>query len=427
MSAHSLAGPPDRPCSHERLAPGHAATGRYRGQEHDAPWLRRRLDEHEPEREDAVLATCCIPGFQLACARIAAIRYTQLVQQNLDLDQCKPVVKAAMKTVGTQPDIGQLKAIHAYTDGSFAATGPSRLSAAGWATAIIGQDWDDNYHFYGWMAASLEHDRDLVDANGPLSNNVAECLAIIWTMIWALSLNPGIELAVHSDSQYAIDIAVGGPTHETNALVTKVLSGITLATRARNNLSFHHVHSHEMHPWNELADDLANHAAIHDWRCSAPTVTTILGMIDASEVVTTGPTEWLFLAFADKMTNKAYPDLVGNLLMVTKPGPAKFPDEIFRPAVPPSRPLQALKKSELTIATFNAMTLTYDKAKTQHDGLLQPRKLHAPQRQFAEKGADIVAVQESRSPTQSTFATTNYVCVSAQQPPAPGRAGANCG
>ena len=118
MSAHNVAGPPERPRSHARQATGHAAiTGRYRGQEHDAPWLRRRLDEHEPEREDAVLATCCIPGFQLACARIAAIRYTQLVQQNLDLAHCKPVVKAAMKTVGTQPDIGQLKAIHAYTDG----------------------------------------------------------------------------------------------------------------------------------------------------------------------------------------------------------------------------------------------------------------------------------------------------------------------
>jgi len=74
--------------------------------------------------------------------------------------------------------------------------------------------------------------------------------------------------------------------------------------------------------------------------------------------------------------------------MVSKPGPAQFPDEIFRPALPPSRPLQALRESTLTIATFNEMTLTYDKAKTQHEGLLQPRKLHALQRQILGKGAD---------------------------------------
>ena len=354
-----------------------------------------------------------MPGFHAACARIAALRYSDFLNLQADPKNLKTVVRAALRTTPSSRLGPSHRKIHAYTDGSFKALVPDGSHTAAWAIAVLGEDEQGNFSFLGWNASSLETERDLVDANGEPSNNVAECIAIIWACVWVLTIDPDIIVNIHYDSKCSIDIAEGGPTAKGNVLISRVLSGLAHAVRARSALAVHHVHSHELRPWNELADQLATRAATQNSRCACPPLSHVLGLSSPQGVISTGPSEWLFLAFANQQLRKAYPNIQNDEFLIMKPKPSLYPSEISRPAVdPPGQPRAARphRRSEIVLATFNVMTLDYDRH-SRHEGLVVPKKMVAMQKQLFEKNADIIAIQESRCPRESTFSTEMYLCV----------------
>ncbi len=124
-----------------------------------------------------------------------------------------------------------MKSIHAFTDGSFklVADGPPAL---GWSTVIIAEKCNGDLAFVGWFAAEAGHDSELVSANGIQYNNVAEVLAIVWTLVWSLSAPVKFDLHVHTDSTFALQVAADGPSLGSDGILTRILAGLAQATRA---------------------------------------------------------------------------------------------------------------------------------------------------------------------------------------------------
>ena len=159
-----------------------------------------------------------------------------------------------------------MASMHIYTDGSYQAQ-----QGAGFAVAIAAKHTNGSYSFQGAFAGNLDADAELCVANGPVSNNVAEVFAVTWVLI-AAAIRPGTyDIVIHPDSTTAMGAALAGPASTLNALVAAIANGLHHFVGEGRRVLYEHIHGHIGHPWNELADCLADAAAlkaIPDFNCS---------------------------------------------------------------------------------------------------------------------------------------------------------------
>jgi hypothetical protein len=102
----------------------------------------------------------------------------------------------------------------------------------------LAEDRPRGIHFIGWIAASEAHDAALLEANGRATNNVAESLVISWTHAWSLASKVAFELHIHTDSTCAMQVAHLGPSMHHSTLVSNVLAGLAVATKAHRSLTY---------------------------------------------------------------------------------------------------------------------------------------------------------------------------------------------
>ena len=88
----------------------------------------------------------------------------------------------------------------------------------------------------------------------------AQVWAVMWVMQYFSSLN-GPHVVILFDSCYAAAIATAKATPRIHLRLAAILSGLVMALQEQTRVSFHHIKSHDGHPWNELADAGASAAS----------------------------------------------------------------------------------------------------------------------------------------------------------------------
>ncbi len=379
-----------------------------------------RADPGEATRETHGMAVSCrIPGFQNMVGRIAAATFCPFVRLDVDGVDIHPAAKVAMGMLPLWPWFLEMPAagschhsfarVHVYTDGSFICRADGS-KGIGWAVVLLVEAGDGALAFAGHFRAGRSLDRGLIDASGVADNNTAERLAIAWATLWAIANVPTAAVHIHSDSQIALSEAQYGPTIQGDSPLAQVVAGLNTALRARNEVVYFHVHSHEWQPWNELADSLAKSAALTDFLPDMPSLQQILDL-GPSEAIVVDHVAWLFLTMLPADRARAYPTVQGDALVTPIAVGSRRPEALLRPAHAPRRHGNGSTTQRIGLASHNVLTLDYSNLVEIAEGLMVPRKLAALQAQYVDRHIDIIGVQEGRSPRNTSFITKHYVCL----------------
>ena len=103
---------------------------------------------------------------------------------------------------------------------------------------------------------------NFISKSGAATNNAAEIAAITYAIAIAMSTPPHIPVSITSDSQLAIDLALGQCSGNATAPAQAILRPLWRALSASRDAQLLHIPSHIGHPWNELADAVAHSASL---------------------------------------------------------------------------------------------------------------------------------------------------------------------
>ena len=90
------------------------------------------------------------------------------------------------------------------------------------------------------------------------SNNTAELTAIAEALRWLLIEGGNRSAIIHTDSQYAGNLATGNWKAKANKELVGTVQKLWQEVSALRELKWSHVRAHRGHRWNERADHLAN-------------------------------------------------------------------------------------------------------------------------------------------------------------------------
>ena len=90
------------------------------------------------------------------------------------------------------------------------------------------------------------------------SNNTAELTAIAEALRWLLIEGGNRSAIIHTDSQYAGNLATGNWKAKANKELVATVQKLWQEVGALRELRWSHVRAHRGHRWNERADHLAN-------------------------------------------------------------------------------------------------------------------------------------------------------------------------
>ena len=304
----------------------------------DQAWAARSLARSGAHAE---LARCPMPGFQRMVAHIAAVVFCPLFQPDYDeaLPHAAALIGFHLLSTLAWPllaDMG-MRTIHAFMDGSYtsgaatwasgALAGTASAHALGWSSVIIffADHADGALAIAGRSAAGVHHDLELAAAFGVLSNNnynnnnyhllyinnVAEALALLWTLGSAPRSGVPFALQVHNDSMLALSFAADGPLFTSDTFIHGVLAYFVQAARCACGLALALVHIHVL----------------------------------------------------DAIARSAYLDLSDDHLIFAFTVVTSHLVEVLRPVCAKSAPLRGHQKLQLVLVTFNVMTLNYNNTK----------------------------------------------------------------
>ena len=154
------------------------------------------------------------------------------------------------------------KTIYLSVDGT---GGVASNGIAAWSFSVIAEFQDGAQAFGGFMSGlvGLSESQHWIGADSKSAGS-AEMSAQVWAVMWVMqyfsSLN-GPHVVILFDSCYAAAIATAKATPRIQLRLAAILSGLAMALQEQTRVSFHHIKSHDGHPWNELADAGANAAS----------------------------------------------------------------------------------------------------------------------------------------------------------------------
>ncbi len=157
--------------------------------------------------------------------------------------------------------------VHVYLDG----TGGSGDLPSAWAFVCFEScdshdaspvSLDRPFHFLGFACGRVVCDptcREYVGVDSA-DSNAAEMSARIWASLWAMQA--GYRHVVFAyDSCFAAGVAKAMYNPSVHRAAARVSSALWHVLTTICSASDFHVHSHQGHPWNEMADALATHAS----------------------------------------------------------------------------------------------------------------------------------------------------------------------
>ena len=198
------------------------------------------------------------------------------------------------------------------------------------------------------------------------TNNQAEIVGASWALLWTLRADPVVEVVIHPDSRLAMDLAVGQARAVSDGSgigldsPAAVLRSLALVAEQRHTVRFEHIYGHTGHPWNELADSLADVAARSDLQ---PPPALVLPCLTG----TREEMEWEWLREASVAARAQYPDLLEGFLVDDAPLEPPSTDPLRVPAarahstpaqqVPVQAPGEARATTRLRVVSYNVFTL----------------------------------------------------------------------
>ncbi|CAK0845571.1 unnamed protein product [Prorocentrum cordatum] len=273
---------------------------------------------------------------------------------------------------------------HIYTDGSY--NGIPHTAA--WAVVIV-DEYDDGrnsrgpFGFRGFIAGKVTETLDDMVNNEKVTAYTAELTAVLWALMWALGQDTDAPIEITPDALNVINLAKGEAqchVHPRLGAAIRTLAGLLQQARPTQ---WHHINSHIGHPWNELADGIADQASASD--LMDPNIAAVQAIAHNKFL------SWEWLRSEPDAVKAAYPPLRNKDFIIEATQPQAAPGAIQRPI------------STTTIkADLNVNLCTYN---------CRSLKVTHLAAQFADMGLHVVALQE----TQSEGDVRNvgeYVCYS---------------
>ncbi|CAK0844866.1 unnamed protein product, partial [Prorocentrum cordatum] len=148
--------------------------------------------------------------------------------------------------------------LHIYTDGSY---GSAPETAAG-SVVVVDEHSADSprrgpFGFRGYLAWKVvESTADLVRQQKATAYT-AELTAALWALMWVLSQDITTPVEVTPDALNVINLACGAAQCHVHLQLGFAIRALPGLLAQQGQLAWHHINSHIGHPWNELADGVA--------------------------------------------------------------------------------------------------------------------------------------------------------------------------
>ena len=314
---------------------------------------------------------------------------------------------------GCPRELPCITAMQIFTDGSY------NGQWASWAFAAI-DTTADVPHLHGWAAGRVAvHDSEpgFVGAHShtPLSG---EQTALLWAIIWALQLPPGIELTFFSDCQVALRQATGRYGAQVSSRLPACLRHLfqaLVSARPGFGADITHVRSHQGTTANELVDRLAK-SVNQDGLSGGPSPSHLLL---AQQWCLSPQLPWLWLAFEAMRCPQNRPLFTGTYLSDRHPHDLTFQPTRVRcrdffglPAATSASTTPADLCGALCVFNLNTQTLEGDVPASQPQIAEDAHFLGKAaflREQFEYYGAHVVALQEARAPADGMFVSATHI------------------
>ena len=151
----------------------------------------------------------------------------------------------------TPYELGEIECLNIYIDGS------ASNNKAAWALVVVSQG-SGGYQFRGCISGLVCTDREHENGIGAAdaTNITAEVSALIIAQAYALTVSEQIPVCIWPDLHLSKQIIC----QEVALKKDCILNQVSLCLSAGNSgyVLVQEVRAHQQHPWNELADCLAN-------------------------------------------------------------------------------------------------------------------------------------------------------------------------
>ena len=206
----------------------------------------------------------------------------QALEAPLDDVDLHPSTLAALMRCGPEPDMEYMRRcahFYIFTDGTVGKKGAGKEDAAmaepAWGAAVVAET-ARGYHFLGYFGGRVADTAGELLEKEP-TEQCAELLGIIWAGLFAMQLPEGRRVDIVADSKAGLSLADGAFTPTTNEALATYAAQIVQVLRRRISLDLLHVSSHAGHPWNELADRVADLCAVKGTRGARRALCSICG------------------------------------------------------------------------------------------------------------------------------------------------------
>eukprot|EP00435_Cladocopium_sp_Y103_P032440 s283_g8.t1 len=317
-------------------------------------------------------------------SHLAAIPIEPLSDWPADFD-IPEVTQSALQELCGSPDHPPA-AFHFYVDGS--CHQGSHVGAG--IVALV--ETSEGRYFGGCLSKKITAaDRSYLGEHG----------AMIWALIWALQCSEWITTHLPDatvDFHFHFDALATGYqsagwwnawSHQNWRVLMRSLAHVLQTKHGFQHLHWSHVRAHTGEPWNELADCLAKHAAVHPELVEDSLVWT--SWLDDSDLM--HAIQWIWFLYATSNQASAYPPMTGHLLQhrLCVPRNASEPENpIDSPACVPSA--KRVITLDFKCASMNVLTLGQNVGNG-HSSVTRQRLL---QQQLSDCGLHVVGLQETR-------------------------------
>jgi hypothetical protein len=169
----------------------------------------------------------------------------------------KPVTAAAFNSC-VKLEASDVKQIFIYLDGSSATHDSEPVMSWGFCCFKIDKELNHELFFSSGGIMCSDEDSHLYFGAERHNSFTAELQANVMARLWLLQsgVAESIKIVFLYDNQSAADAIVGKSVSRTNCIMCKFgLAVDRLCNKMYASIS-HHIHSHDQHPWNELADSI---------------------------------------------------------------------------------------------------------------------------------------------------------------------------
>ena len=114
---------------------------------------------------------------------------------------------------------------------------------------------------HGMLGLRIEQVAPLYQMIDHATSNAGEALAMLAATLWIGQTPPGTPARITADSKIVLAAAQRQSFPHMHPRLMEALDAVTRCVECTHDVSYDHINSHIGHPWNELADAVAEEAA----------------------------------------------------------------------------------------------------------------------------------------------------------------------